>query len=81
MGSSWQLQTAKNKLSEVVDHALNEGPQTITRRGRKAVVVVSEREFSKLKKRKGSLAEFFHASPLKDLALERTKDLPREVNL
>ncbi|MFH1708391.1 MAG: type II toxin-antitoxin system Phd/YefM family antitoxin [Planctomycetota bacterium] len=79
MGAFWQLQTAKNKLGELIDHALNEGPQTITRRGRKAVVVVSEREFGKLKKRKGSPAAFFRGSPLKDLTLERTKDLPRNV--
>ena len=29
----WQLQTAKQKLSEVVDRALAEGPQVISRRG------------------------------------------------
>ena len=29
----WQLQDAKNKLSEVIDRALKQGPQLITRRG------------------------------------------------
>ena len=38
---SWQLQEAKSRLSQVVDHALREGPQTITLRGKPAVVVVS----------------------------------------
>jgi antitoxin Phd len=28
----WQLQEAKNKLSEVIEDALTEGPQLITRR-------------------------------------------------
>jgi prevent-host-death family protein len=35
----WQLQDAKNKLSEVVRRALEEGPQTITVRGKDTVVV------------------------------------------
>jgi prevent-host-death family protein len=35
----WQLQEAKNKLSEVVRRALEEGPQTITVRGRDTVVI------------------------------------------
>lgn len=35
----WQLQEAKNKLSEVVRRAVEEGPQTITVRGRDTVVV------------------------------------------
>ena len=30
---SWQLQEAKNQLSEVVEQALKTGPQIITRRG------------------------------------------------
>jgi antitoxin Phd len=32
---AWQLQTAKNKFSEVVEQAMQNGPQTITRRGKK----------------------------------------------
>ncbi|MBX3461449.1 MAG: type II toxin-antitoxin system prevent-host-death family antitoxin [Planctomycetes bacterium] len=35
----WQLQEAKNKLSEVVRRAIEEGPQTITVRGRDTVVI------------------------------------------
>ena len=31
---TWQLQTAKQKFSELVDRALSEGPQVVTRRGR-----------------------------------------------
>ncbi len=30
MARVWQLQEAKNKLSEVVDEALKQGPQVIT---------------------------------------------------
>jgi len=37
----WQIQEAKNKLSEVIDRALDQGPQIITRRGVEAVIVLS----------------------------------------
>jgi antitoxin Phd len=40
--SQWQLQTAKAQLSQVFDAALHGEPQRITRRGKDAVVMVSE---------------------------------------
>ena len=83
MPRSWQLQDAKNRLSEVVEHALAGEPQTITRRGKDAVVVVSIDEFRRLTHAGGSLLEFFQASPLAgvELDLERSKEPPREVSL
>ncbi len=42
---NWQLQEAKNRLSEVVRLAQSEGPQTITVRGAEAVVVVSVEDY------------------------------------
>ena len=39
--STWQLQEAKNRLSEVIRRARDEGPQTITVRGEPAAVVSS----------------------------------------
>ncbi len=47
--SQWQLQTAKAKLSELVEAALRGEPQRITRRGKDAVMVVSEKSFIALK--------------------------------
>ncbi len=81
--TSWQLQEAKSRLSQVVDHALRVGPQTITLRGKPAVVVVSYEEFQDLTRPPTSLREFFRQSPLydTDLDLERSKDLSREVPL
>ena len=81
--TSWQLQEAKSRLSQVVDHALREGPQTITLRGKPAVVVVSFEEFQNLTRPRTSLRDFFRQSPLfdMDLDLERSKDLSREVLL
>jgi prevent-host-death family protein len=40
MGDRWQLQEAKNHLSESVRKARDEGPQTITVHGADAAVVV-----------------------------------------
>ncbi len=31
--AQWQLQEAKNKFSEVIDKAIKDGPQVVTRRG------------------------------------------------
>ncbi|WP_165250281.1 type II toxin-antitoxin system Phd/YefM family antitoxin [Paludisphaera soli] len=40
---TWNLAEAKNRISEVVDRALSEGPQTITRRNDKVVVISAAR--------------------------------------
>jgi prevent-host-death family protein len=38
--SIWQLQEAKNRLSEVIHAAQNQGPQTITRHGEPVAMVI-----------------------------------------
>ena len=42
--TTWQLQDAKNRFSALVNQAIAEGPQFVTRRGETAVVVLSARE-------------------------------------
>jgi prevent-host-death family protein len=83
MPRTWQLQEAKNKLSELVESALSDGPQVITRRGEETVVVLSMRDFRRLERPKGSLAAFLARSPLHglDLEVERDKDPGRTVDL
>ncbi|GAB1385802.1 hypothetical protein MASR1M59_09500 [Melaminivora sp.] len=41
MSTVWQVQQAKNHFSEVIDRALTEGPQTVTRHGKPVVQVVA----------------------------------------
>jgi prevent-host-death family protein len=79
----WTVAQAKAKFSEVIDRAMAEGPQTITRKGRKAVVIVEAEEWQRKTKRVGNLAEFFAASPLRSsgLKLRRAKDRPRKIYL
>ncbi|HIJ95018.1 MAG TPA: type II toxin-antitoxin system Phd/YefM family antitoxin [Desulfuromonadales bacterium] len=79
----WQLQEAKNRLSQVIDSAIHEGAQTITLRGKPAAVVVSFEEYRKLTLPKIGLSAFFEQSPLHgvDLVVSRSTDPPREVEL
>jgi prevent-host-death family protein len=81
--SSWTVAEAKAKLSEVIEKAQTSGPQRITRHGKDAVVVVSTEEWKRKTKRKGSLAEFLLASPLRGsgLEVERLEDRPRKIDL
>ena len=81
--SAWTVADAKARFSEVIERARTKGPQIITRNGRKAAVVVSAEEWQQKTKRKGNLAEFFAASPLRNsgLKIERTKDSGREIEL
>ena len=83
MKSTWPLQEAKNKLSQVVDEAIAHGPQVISRRGTEAAVVVGIGDYRKLARKKESLAQFFQRSPLRgvDLDLARSADTGREVAL
>ena len=81
-GGTWTLAGAKARLSEVVDRA-QAGPQTITRNGKPSAVIVSAEEWARKTLRKGTLAEFLLASPLRgaDIELERRRDKPRDVAL
>jgi prevent-host-death family protein len=81
--ATWTVAEAKAKLSEVIERAQLGGPQTITKNGRTAVVVVAAEEWERKTKRTGNLAEFFVASPLRrsGLKTKRSKDRPRKVAL
>jgi prevent-host-death family protein len=80
---TWTVAEAKAKFSEVIDRAQAAGPQIITRHGHTAVVVVAAEEWERKTRRKGSLAEFLAASPLRGsgLKVERLKDGPRDIDL
>jgi len=79
----WQLQEAKNKFSEVVRKASEEGPQTVTKHGKDSVVVLSAEDYRKLEQPKTSLVEFFQKSPLSkgEIDLKRDKSPARSVEL
>ncbi|HEY3341148.1 MAG TPA: type II toxin-antitoxin system Phd/YefM family antitoxin [Anaerolineae bacterium] len=74
MGSIWQLQEAKNKFSEVVEAALKDGPQVITKRGVETAIVLSYEEYRKMLLNQKKLTEFFRESPLVGIELDLTRD-------
>jgi antitoxin Phd len=47
--TSWPVQDAKARFSEFLDRCLSEGPQTVTRRGVEAAVLVPVREWRRIK--------------------------------
>ena len=81
MRNIWQLQEAKNQFSLVVDNALSQGAQTITRHGEPTVVVISVTEYKKLQPARKKLVEMLRSCPVKDLDLKRIRDYPRGAAL
>ncbi|MBN1130010.1 MAG: type II toxin-antitoxin system Phd/YefM family antitoxin [Chitinispirillaceae bacterium] len=82
MESLWQLQEAKNRFSELVNRAIADGPQEISRHGKKTAVILSVEEYRRLKKDPHEpITDFFRRSPLSQITLERNRDYPREVEL
>ncbi len=87
----WQVQEAKTKLSEVIDRAIDEGPQTITRHGKARAVVISIEAYEAMKAgraepeaKRPTFKEFLLSGPKfddLDLYLERSKDTGREIDL
>ncbi len=71
MSTAWQLQDAKNRFSEVVQEALQSGPQTVTRRGEPVVVVVAIDTWRRVTGPTPSFKSFLRAAPLEGLDLSR----------
>ena len=80
---SWTVASAKARFSELIDKARSDGPQTVTRNGKPAVVLVSSEEWERRTARKDNLFDFLRNSPLRglDLDLERIDEQPRDLDL
>ena len=81
MSTAWQLQDAKNRFSEVVEEALQTGPQTVTRRGEPVVVVVAIDTWRRICGPVPSLVSFLRSAPLEGLDLSREDGDRSEVEL
>ncbi len=78
---TWNLAEAKNRLSEVVNLALTEGPQTITRRN-DAVVVISAEKYAELTGKKLDFKQYLlQGVGLDELDLNRDQGPMRDVEL
>ncbi|HEV2397432.1 MAG TPA: type II toxin-antitoxin system Phd/YefM family antitoxin [Candidatus Sulfotelmatobacter sp.] len=80
---TWTVAEAKAKFSELINKAKSEGPQKITKHGRTTAVVVAAEDWTRKTERKGNLAEFLAASPLRGsgLKLRRLPIRLREIKL
>ncbi len=79
---TWQLQKAKQHLSEVVDRALTEGPQIVTRHGKQVAVILGFDDYQRLLARRPDFKRFLSEGPdFGDLDLQRSSERPRESEL
>ena len=68
---------------ELVDRAIREGAQVVTRHGKNTVVVLPYDEYERLTRTPGRLSEFLLASPLhgSELRIERDASQPRDIGI
>ncbi len=82
--ADWALQDARKNFSAVVDAALEGTPQRITRRGKPAVVILSFREFERLrhleKAQTPTFGELLVAIPRDDGEFHELELTPRSVD-
>ena len=78
--ATWQLQEAKSRFSELVEETLTHGPQTVTRRGVEAVVVISLAEFKRMK-HGGLKSVLLNAPRGEPIDIERSTEPVREIAL
>lgn len=73
--NTWTLTSAKAHFSRLIERAQT-SPQLITRHGQPRAVMVVARKWAAKTERKGTLAEFLLASPLRDtpMDIERIRD-------
>ena len=68
---NWNLADAENRLSEVLDRALRNGPQTIKRRGDTFVLMTAD-QYEQLTGKKPSFTDWLLKGPsIDDLELPR----------
>ncbi|AXJ00257.1 prevent-host-death family protein [Cyclonatronum proteinivorum] len=70
----WHLKDAKNRFTEVIRRAKEEGPQTITEYGKDSFVVLSAEDYKKLEPSDTSLVTFFRNSPLANSGVDLSRD-------
>jgi len=76
----WQLQEAKQRFSEIVRQAHDDGPQIVTRHGEEVAVVVSIEEYRRLSGSKPDFKDFLLSAPdLAALEMPRSSERARIV--
>jgi prevent-host-death family protein len=82
--SSWSVQDAKNRFSEVIE-AAKRAPQTVTKHGKPAVVVVDADEYARLQTlgrvKRPRFKDHLLAMPTDDREFERLGGRLRNTDL
>ncbi len=84
LSNEWQLQEAKNKLSQLVKKADQGVPQFITVHGKQAAVILSADDYKKLAQPTSSLSSALLMPVINDRdndLFERSKDVGRDTDL
>ena len=81
MNTVWQLQEAKNRLSEVVERAVTKGAQVITKHGRPVAVVLSAKEYAKLTRPREKLVDILRRCPMPGFVIQKTRGQARKTDL
>ena len=80
--TAWQVQQAKTRLSEVIERARSEGPQTITRHGAERAVVLSIEDYRALLAHKPDFKAHLLGGPkVDDFTIGCDRDTGRSVEL
>jgi len=80
--ATWQVQEAKTRFSEMIEQAVAEGPQTITRHGAKRAVVLSIADYLALEAFKPDFKAHLLGGPkVDDFVAERDPDIGRVIDL
>ena len=77
---TWKLHDAKARFSEVVDRALHDGPQVVTRHGENTVVIVAYREFVRAEPTQ-DFKDFLMSIPRVGLDIKPSRRRPRRTEL
>ncbi len=79
---TWSVQNAKNRFSAVVE-AARRTPQTVTKHGKPAVVIVAAEEYERLRQlerlKAPTFADHLLAMPKDDGEFERLRARPRDT--
>ena len=79
---TWQIQKAKSHFSEVIDQAMTEGAQLVTRRGNEVAVILSVKEYEQITSKSNNLiATLLNAPKGAELEIVRSDEPIRELTL
>jgi prevent-host-death family protein len=78
----WQVQDAKTRLSELMELARTEGPQTITRHGTARAVVLGIEDYRALAALKPDFKAYLLGGPkVDDFSIDRDRDTGRAIDV